>query len=241
MNNRSKIAIGIASVTGILVIGFLALVGYYMWQLSFGSESQQVALQQSFGTNFSLDTNQNSHIGSLTHVDNPASRIHSHNPTFGAVDAPITIIAFIDFECPYCRRAYRDFEYIRNKYEPVVRVVFKHYPLESIHPQSKAAALAAQCAAAQDMFWQYYQAVFEGITLTDERLRTYASRVGVDMDQFDICLNDRNTERLVIADMSDGVEIGVRGTPTYIVNGIKYEGVIERETWDHIMFEQLQQ
>lgn len=236
MNIGSKIALRAGSV---FVIGgflfFLGLVLYYVWQFQFGETETRYQLAQTFGTEFSIDGTHDSGIGSLTQVADPERLIAAYNPTIGNPGAPITIIAFIDFECPYCRRAYATFERIRERYAPVAHIVFKHYPLESIHPNARTAAIAAQCAATQGKFWEYYQAVFEGVSLTDARLRTYATNIGLDTMQFDTCTASTETTRLITNDMTDGVEIGVRGTPTYIVNGTKYEGVIESETWDQIM------
>lgn len=241
MKVSSKIALSAGSIFLILGILFLGMVGYYVWQFQFGETDTQFQLAQTFGTEFTIDSAHDSGIDSLTTVEDPERLISVHSPTIGNHDAPVTIIAFIDFECPYCRRAYATFEHIRERYAPVAHIVFKHYPLESIHPNARTAAIAAQCAAQQGKFWEYYQAIFEGVSISDTRLRNYATKTGLDIALFDSCRENTDTERLIVKDMTDGVRIGVRGTPTYIVNGTKYEGVIESETWDQIMLLHLNQ
>jgi protein-disulfide isomerase len=172
-----------------------------------------------------------------TIVPNPELYIRPHNPRFGVPSAPITIIAFIDFECPYCRRAFTDFEAIREKYSPIVQVIFKHFPLSSVHPNAVPAAIAAQCAAEQNLFWEYYGELFASSVLSTASYTTYAERIGIKTSQFQTCQASTNTERLISQDVQDGITIGVRGTPSYLVNGILIEGVITETNWDRIILE----
>lgn len=219
---------------GIAVIcfGFIGLTGYYIWQFQFASQDTLASLQTRYESAFSSVS---SDRGPTT-IENSERLIQPHNPTLGPIDAPVTIIAFIDFECPYCQRSYPIFESIRDQFGPVIRVVFKHFPLTSIHPNAEAAAIAAQCAHEQRQFWPMYTALFDGQRFDTETIDQYAAMIGLDMPTFFTCQEKSSIAQYIYTDVSDGSTIaGVRGTPTYIVNGIKYEGVIPETAWKKII------
>lgn len=222
----------------IIVLIFLGMVAWYTWQIRTGDIDTRLTLLETY------DPDAFSALGgssqNLSTVDNPTQYIRPTNPSIGAPDAQVTIITFIDFECPFCRRAYATFEQVREKYGPIVRIVFKHYPLEVIHPSSGTAAVAAQCAHEQNAFWSYYQQVFENQQLTDGALTSYASTLGLSMNRFTACREQGVAKRTVEQDLTDGVKIGVRGTPTYIINGTLYEGILSTDAWDKIILDALQ-
>lgn len=213
-------------------IGFIGLIGYYWWQIQFGGEATVASLQTRYESAFSALSSERG----PTTIDNPDQLIQPHNPTIGPADAPVTIIAFIDFECPYCQRAYPMFESIREQFGPIIRIVFKHFPLTSIHPNAEAAAIAAQCAHAQGQFWPMYTALFEGQNFESLYIDQYAASIGLDLQTFFTCQKQPSISQTIFTDVSDGINIaGVRGTPTYIVNGTKYEGVVPEAEWKKII------
>lgn len=222
-----------------LLLGFLGLVGWYTWQLTQGSAETKLGIISQFDS-AAFTAIANSSKRSQT-IPNPSEYVRTHNPRFGSSSAPITIIAFIDFECPFCRRAYPEFEAIREKYSPVVQIVFKHFPLSSIHPNALPSAIAAQCAAQQNTFWQYYNQIFSSSLLSEEAYNTYASNVALNQSLFTRCQESSLTESQVLQDLQDGIDIGVRGTPTYVVNGTMVEGVVTESDWDTIILELLNQ
>ena len=154
--------------------------------------------------------------------------------------APITIVAFIDFECPYSQKGYSIFADVMRRYEPVARVVFKHMPVELLHPNARQASLAAACANAQGKFWEYYDLLFTERQLDTASLNTYATQLGLNGQQFSDCLVSAQFGNAVDQDFADGAALGVAGTPTYFVNGTKIEGVVGADVWDDVIVSQLQ-
>jgi protein-disulfide isomerase len=235
------IGLGVLVIIAIVAGGFLVTTGYYTYVQVFGNAEEQTALAERFDAQFTSAQSGRGIRGSLSTIDiDPTEIISPHAPKFGAENPQVTIIAFIDFECPFCREAYPSFQEIRKHYSPAVQVVFKHFPISSIHPHAEAASLAAQCASDQDMFWEYYELIFTEAKLDTPSLKRYASMLGLDDRSFSACLSSKKHEAYITEDLADGYEIGVRGTPTYIMNGKKIEGVIDAATWNSLIVSELQ-
>lgn len=139
--------------------------------------------------------------------------------TFGPKDAPVTVVEFSDFQCPYCSRAADAVDAIKKKYPDNVRVVFRQFPL-GFHKEAHLAAQASAAAGAQGKFWQYHDLLFKNQkALSRPDLEKYAKEVGLNMKQFNKALDDGTYKASVDADMALGEEVHVRGTPTMFVNG----------------------
>lgn len=235
------LAFGIAGFFGVLLVIFLILFLYYVAITQFGSIENREQLAQTFSDQFT----QTPGLGGFT-VDLPAdfspnAYIYQESPILGDPNAPITILAFIDFECPFCQRGYPIFEQVVTEFDGIVKVVFKHFPVEVIHPQANNASLAAQCAQQSGQFWEYYRLVFERKVLTDSALIGYATELSLPEDAFANCIARRTFQDVVNQDLQDGLDIGVRGTPTYIINNQKLEGVADFAAWRTVILDQLQQ
>jgi protein-disulfide isomerase len=145
-------------------------------------------------------------------------------PTRGPRDAPVTVVAFSDFQCPYCARVVPTLEKLRELYGDRVRVVFKHYPLP-IHPDSIVAHRAAEAASAQGKFWQMHDRLFaDPRNVGETTLRGYAKELGLDVAAFETAMASEKVEHRIQADLSEGNRVGVRGTPTFFVNGVLLSG-----------------
>lgn len=135
----------------------------------------------------------------------------------GSEDAPLTIVEFADFECPSCRRTYRD---IASKLGDTIpaRLIFRHLPLE-MHPRAVPAALAAEAAGRQDKFWPMYDALFTGefTELTDAYIEQSAQKIGLDMTRFRADLKDPELKKNVDADMKVAEHYQIASTPTFVV------------------------
>lgn len=139
--------------------------------------------------------------------------------TKGPADAPVTIVLFDDFQCPYCARLVPMIERVLQTYPQQVRVVFKHFPL-SMHKFARQAAIAGIAARKQGKFWPLHDQLFANYNqLNDEKIRELAQNVGLDMNRFDQDLKDPALQQEVEADMQLGVSSGVRGTPAVYING----------------------
>jgi len=159
------------------------------------------------------------------HIDLPApeppilSVSADDDPSVGPANAPITIVEFSDFQCPYCKLSVPTIKEILVKYPDKVRVVYRDSPGPN-HPHAQQAAEAAQCAGDQGKFWEYHDSLFErqapgaGWNFTE-----LAREVGLNQDVFATCLNTRRYREEVAKDLHDGLNLGVTNTPTFFING----------------------
>ncbi len=145
----------------------------------------------------------------------------------GDADAPVTIVEWSDFECPFCARFYRDtMGQIQEEYIDTgkVKMVFRDFPL-SFHQQAQKAGEAAECAGEQDKFWEMHDILFEeGVKGGVDSFKQFAADLGVDTAEFDECLDSDAMAEEVKKDMADGVKAGITGTPGFIINGQKISG-----------------
>ncbi len=146
--------------------------------------------------------------------------------TRGPAAAPVTIVEWSDYECPFCKRAQEILHRLQGEFPDTVRFVFKDFPLRS-HPNALPAALAARCAGAQGRYWEYHDLLFVGQPdLARDDLIGYARRLGLDVSAFTECLDSARFQDAVLADQREGREAGVRATPTFFINRRKVEGAL---------------
>lgn len=156
------------------------------------------------------------------------------DPFWGKPDAPIVIVEFSDFECPFCKQEFPILRELSLKYPDLLKFIYRDF---LGHENSQKAAEAAQCANEQDKFLMYHDKLFlnQG-NLDVASLKIYARQIGIsDINQFDQCLDSGKFELEVKQDYKEGVELGVEGTPTFFVNGIKVAGAIPKERWEQII------
>lgn len=145
------------------------------------------------------------------------------SPFLGRADAPVEIVEFSDFQCPYCARVKPMTEEILRQYPDQVKVVFKNFPLSS-HEHAKPAALAAMAAQNQGKFWEFHDELFAAQReLSRDKIMAIARDLDLDMNQFQRDIKGRELSRRLQEDMQDGQQAGVRGTPTIFVNGMLLE------------------
>jgi protein-disulfide isomerase len=159
-------------------------------------------------------------------------------PAKGPQNAPVTIIAFSDFQCPFCSRAVPTLKQIEDTYGNKVRVVFKHQPLP-MHPFAKGAAMASMAANEQGKFWEMHDKLFANQGALDRgSLERYAQELGLDMGKFKAAMDSNKFDSYVSADAAEGMRVGANGTPTFFVNGHqiigaesfeRFKGVIDAE------------
>jgi Na+:H+ antiporter, NhaA family len=144
----------------------------------------------------------------------------------GPDDAPVTLVEYGDFQCPYCGEAYPVVNELLARFGDQLRFVFRHMPLSDLHPRAPFAAEAAEAAAAQDRFWEMHDRLFEHRhELEDSDLRAHAEAVGVaDAERFDAELRDHAHAARVEEDYRSGAESGVPSTPRFFVNGLIHLG-----------------
>lgn len=163
------------------------------------------------------------------------------DPIIGPEEAPITIIEFSDYECPYCQRWHTEvFERLLEAYPDEVRLVYRDFPLASIHPNATPAAIAANCAREQDVFWDYHDKLFKmELGLNTEAYQEYASQLEIDTEEFNECLDSGRYDEEVQADFDFAANLGVRSTPTFFINGIAVVGAQPFEVFQQVIEQEL--
>lgn len=146
-------------------------------------------------------------------------------PIKGKADAPITIISFSDYECPFCIRAEETIAEVLSAYGDKVRFVHRDFPL-SFHANAHGAAQAAHCAQEQGKFWEMHAKLFGAPDLSATGLKAIAKEVGADSEKFDACLDSGKFKDAVDKDMADGAAAGVEGTPAFFINGRMLSGAL---------------
>ena len=161
-------------------------------------------------------------------------------PSFGPTDAPITIVEFSDFQCPYCRRFHQDtYQALLNAYPGKIRFVYRNLPLISIHPEAFPAAVASRCANEQDAFWPYYEKIFSGQDMGQTVYIQYATDLGLDTKAFQDCLASDRNNAFIQADSDFAVGMGVQSTPTFFINGLAVIGAQPLEVFKQVIDKEL--
>jgi protein-disulfide isomerase len=147
------------------------------------------------------------------------------DPAWGPIDAPVTIVQFGDYQCPYCKQFHDEtLPQISETYEGQIRFVYRDFPLAQ-HPDAQKAAEASECADDQERFWDYHDLLWANqLELDVDSLKAYAAQLGLDTATFDDCLDSGANAEEVQNDYDDGVSYGVPGTPTFFINGIMVVG-----------------
>jgi protein-disulfide isomerase len=162
------------------------------------------------------------------------------NPSRGSVDAPITIVEFSDFQCPYCARAIDTIKKVEENYAGKVRLVFRDYPLVQIHPSAARAAEAASCANEQGKFWAMHDVLFQHQDKLGEKdLKQNAADLGLDTAAFDQCLDSGRHGAEWRKDAADAERYGVSSTPAFFINGRLVVGAQPYEAFARVIDEEL--
>lgn len=142
------------------------------------------------------------------------------DPSIGPADAPITIVEFSDYQCPYCTAWYQQtYDQLMANYPGKIRFVYRDLPLPG-HPESLPAAEAANCAGEQGSYWKYHDALFsDKYQLGRAAYEQYASDLGLDITAFTACLDDHRTRAEVQEDAAEAARLGLNGTPSFVING----------------------
>jgi protein-disulfide isomerase len=161
-------------------------------------------------------------------------------PSIGPDDAPITIVEFSDYQCPYCTAWYQQtFSQLLVSYPDQIRFVYRDLPLP-MHPEAVPAAEAADCAGEQGAYWKYHDALFsDKYTLGRAAYEQYATDLGLDTVAFTTCLDDHRYQAEVQADAADAAKLGLTGTPSFVINGRIVVGALPFANFKAIIDEEL--
>lgn len=173
-------------------------------------------------------------------LDPPRKQVAATGPAKGPADAPITIVEFSDFQCPFCSRVLETLKQVEERYKGQVRLVFRDFPL-NIHPNAPKAAEAGSCANDQGKFWELHDKMFANQNgLSVEALKTWAAEIGVDAAKFNECLDSGRYAEDWRKDMEEGAAAGVTGTPAFFVNGRFLNGAAPLDNFTRLIDDELQ-
>jgi len=165
--------------------------------------------------------------------------VAAEGPAKGPAGAPVTIVEFSDFQCPWCSRLTSTLEQVKAKYGDKVRIVFRQFPLD-IHENAQKAAEAALCASEQGKFWELHDYMFQNQgALGVPQLKSKAAELGLNASTFNQCLDSGKTAKAVEADMKAGAAVGVSTTPSFFVNGRSLVGGLPLEQITTVIDEEL--
>lgn len=199
-----------------------------------------VVIAVSIYISFGVPNNKAAVQGSITPADNssatpqqpavPVAVSVDDDPVLGDANAPVTLIEFSDFQCPFCRKFWRDtLPDIKKNYIDTgkAKLIYRDFPLPSIHPMAEASAEAGECAQEQGRFWDMHDKIFaeqdeigdNTVSYTSDDLKKWAGEIGLATQAFDTCLDSGRYKDEVQKDLADGIAAGVQGTPSTFVNG----------------------
>lgn len=226
-----------AKPSGIIILVVLAciliaaaLFGWLVWD-SYTNIQNQESDVTAFQSEFTKAQD-----SSATRVGDIVQVSADDDPALGNPNAPITIVAFEDFECPYSGQSYPIIRELMLKYPDDIYFVYRDFPVTTTHPNAANAALASECAQDQNLFWEFHDKLYQNQSdLSESALFSYAQQVGLDATTFRGCLTTKKHAKEIQADVDNAVTAGVRGTPTWFVNGQKIEGVLPLVVWESIV------
>ena len=202
------------SILAVLAFAVGILVGFVIWGSGAFGSAPAVAQE-------STNPGEATTAGGYTRYNIPTEGSISLGPR----EAPIVIVEFSDFQCPYCRRFHQEtFQSLMDAYPGKIRFVYRNLPLTQIHSEAFPAAVAARCANDQDAFWKYHNRLFSSETLGEQTYIQYAADLGLDTEAFKACLDSGVHDDLIQSDMDFAMNLGVQSTPTFFINGLAIVG-----------------
>src|SRR5712691_7261067 len=157
---------------------------------------------------------------SATLIPDVSERDHAR----GRADAPITLVEYGDYQCPYCGEAYPVVKRLQKELGKSLRFVFRNFPLTQAHPYALIAAEAAEAAALQGKFWEMHDLIYENqADLEPDILPVWAEEVGLDLNKFGSAIKQGAVTKRIKEDLMSGMKSGVNGTPSFFINGVSYE------------------
>ncbi|MFA6428360.1 MAG: DsbA family protein [Candidatus Buchananbacteria bacterium] len=207
----------------ISTVGFIILLVLFVGGKNTGTTTKPV-----------VKANVNAAVNQPAAVTGPVEiKITSADNIIGNPDAKVTMVVFSDFQCPYCGRFHPAVKQALTTYGNKIRVVFKNFPLDSIHPNARPAANAAECVAnisGTEVYWQYVDKLFANQTaLSDTLYASLAKQLGVATDKFSECYAAKKYGDKVEADQQQGLAAGIQGTPAVVINGQVIAGAVPFE------------
>lgn len=220
-----------------VALGLVILIAILFFIVSFLRSYARIVQAQRDGVSTGLVTKATDATGKPAETFGPQRQVSDgDHAALGPEDAKVTIVEFGDFECPYCGRSYPIVRWIKEHYGDRVRLVYRHFPIATIHANAAFAAEASECAREQGKFWEYHDALYEHQdALSKNDLVTYAGLVKLDVEKFQTCVASGRMQSRVRADAQAALQAGASGTPTFFINGHRWEGFVSQQQWEQIL------
>ena len=220
------------------VLAFAAgiLLGYVVWGMEPAGGTAVLSQQTVSQPNGPVVEAPVTQQAQYTRYDIPTENSYA----IGPADAPITIVEFSDFECPFCRRWHAEvYKPLLDAYPGKIRLVYRNLPLTSIHPDALAAAEASMCAGEQDVYWKYHDKLFSSESLGNNVYLQYAQELGLNMSTFESCISNHKYQKAIEADSDFAINLGIRSTPTFFVNGLAIVGAQPLDVFKQVIDKEL--
>jgi len=219
------------------VLAFAAgiLLGYVVWgmDLAGGSVRNAQTAGQTSGPVVEAPVTQQAQY---KRYDIPTDNFYA----LGPADAPITIVEFSDYQCPFCRRWHAEvYKPLLAAYPGKIRLVYRNLPLTSIHPDALGAAEAAMCAGEQDVYWKYHDKLFSSESLGNPAYLQYAQDLGLNMSVFESCITNHKYQTAIQTDSNFAIDLGINSTPTFFINGLALVGAQPLDVFKQVIDKEL--
>jgi protein-disulfide isomerase len=224
------------SVLTVLAFAAGVLLGYVVWGMDSAAGTVATTDQTSNGASGAVVEAPAAAQQEFKRYDIPTENAYA----LGPADAPITIVEFSDYQCPFCRRWHAEvYKPLFAAYPGQLRLVYRNLPLTSLHPDAMSAAEAAMCAGEQDAYWPFHEKLFSSETLGNSTYIQYAQDLKLNMGTFESCLSDHKYQQSVQADSDFAINLGIRSTPTFFINGLAIVGAQPLEVFKQVIDKEL--
>ena len=225
---------GFLAVMGTILV--LSLFGYFSYRVVHYVGLIQSGDIEAVRLSFTQEQTVSETLQNATAPEGLFDVVTTDDPYLGAIGAPVTIVEFADFGCQYCLESSFTMRSLALKYGDDIHYIFRDFPLSDLHTDSQDASEAAACAHAQGKFWEYHDKLFQGSDeWTTEQLLVYAVEINLDTAVFSSCLTNHVYANEILEDYQDGIAAGVRGTPTFFINGYRVPGSVPKEVLEVII------
>lgn len=227
--------IGVVALSGL--VAFSLTVARYMSLIKSGQLDPETDLRAA-----RLQSSASSRFANASATAKDIARIipTTSAPTLGSSTATVTIVEFLDYQCPYCRKAAPLIRAFMAKHAADVRLIVRDFPITEIHADAENAAIAANCVfrIQPSRYWDYHDRLFSSQSaLSPDDLRLYAGQMRVDLAKYDVCVSAKVPLASIQQSLDDGLAAGVQGTPTFFFNGVKIQGVLDEQALEIIVKE----
>lgn len=220
----------------IITLFILMLLGVFTWRVVFFANQIRREGTDLSALNFSQTVSTITRLATQPVTDEVFDVVLENRPSLGNKDAPLTIVEFADFGCPYSRTASFILRTLATNYPNQLYYIYRDFPLIEIHPLAQKASEASACAHEQGKFWEFHDKLYQNQTSLDEgSFEKFAQQLNLDVPAFQECFASQKYTKQVEQDLEDGLRAGVRGTPTFFLNGNRIPGVIPQTVLESVI------